>query len=58
MDSQCELTGEALIQALRDDFQLLTPLKSQLDVEIELELLNNHHNIIRGNVNEDGVGEG
>ena len=44
VDSQCERTGKALIQALRDDVRLLTLLKSELDVEIELELLNNHHN--------------
>ena len=41
---QCERTGEALIQALRDDVRLLTLLKSELDVKVELGLLNTHHN--------------
>ncbi|KIK02410.1 hypothetical protein K443DRAFT_677651 [Laccaria amethystina LaAM-08-1] len=39
VDSQCEQTGEALIQALRDDVRLLTLLKSEPDAEIKLELL-------------------
>ena len=45
MDSQCERTGEALIEAVRDDVRLLTFLKSELDAEIELELLDNRHNL-------------
>ena len=44
VDSQCERTGEALVQALRDDVQPLTPLKAHFDVEIDLKLLNNQHN--------------
>ena len=36
-DSQRGRTGEAL--ALRDDMRLLTLLRSKLDAEIELELL-------------------
>jgi hypothetical protein len=44
VDSQCERTGEALIQALRDDVRLLTLLKPELDAEDELELLDDRTN--------------
>ncbi|KIJ90212.1 hypothetical protein K443DRAFT_15416 [Laccaria amethystina LaAM-08-1] len=44
VDSPCERTGKALIQALRDDVRLLTLLKPELDAEVELELLDDRTN--------------
>ena len=43
-DSQCERIGEALTPAERDDVRLLTLLMSELDTELELELLSNRYN--------------
>ena len=43
-DSQRGRTGEALLQALRDNIRLLTLLKPELDSEIELELLDDRRN--------------
>ena len=45
VDPQCERTGELLIQALRGDIRLLTLLKSELDTQVELELLNDRTNL-------------
>jgi len=39
VDSQCERTREALVQALRDDVRLLTLVKLELDAGIGLGLL-------------------
>ena len=54
MDSQCERTGEALIQALRDDIQLHPPevralCRNQIGAR-------RSHELVR-NVSEDGLGE-
>ena len=47
VDSQCERTGEALIQALPDDIRLLSLLKPDVDADVELELLDDRHNSLR-----------
>ena len=39
VDSQCERTGEALVQALRDGIRLLTFFKPDADADVESELL-------------------
>jgi hypothetical protein len=43
VDSQCERTEEALIQALRDDIRLLTLLQPDVDAGVELELLDDRY---------------
>ena len=43
MNSQCERTGEFLVQAQRDDARLLTFLKPDVDADVELELLDDCH---------------
>ena len=43
VESRCERMGEALIQALLDDIQLLTLLKPDADADVELELLDDRH---------------
>jgi hypothetical protein len=47
VDSPCERTVKALIQALRHDVRLLTLLKPELDAEVELELLDDRINSSR-----------
>ncbi|KIJ94404.1 hypothetical protein K443DRAFT_110450, partial [Laccaria amethystina LaAM-08-1] len=44
VDSQCERTREALVQALRNDVRFLTLLKSNVDADVESELLDDCHN--------------
>ena len=46
VDSQCERTGEALIQALRDPTS-----QTRFDADVDLELLDDCHNV--NNVNEE-----
>ena len=44
VDSQCQRTGEALIQARRDDIRNLTLPKPDVDADVESELLDDRHN--------------